>query len=113
MSLNGLIEDVEHILGLCDHDDGACHHRPGVIIDEVDDLDVPVALELPVRHIGLPTLIGQIRLKTDEGVTWSLLRLGCDKTTTGEYPVNCRQRRWTHPLSRQVIRDSTSACIKA
>jgi hypothetical protein len=48
-----------------------------VVVDEVDDLDVTCG-ELPVGHVALPALVGEVGLEALPGGAGSLLGLGGD-----------------------------------
>ena len=60
---------------------------------EVDDLDGFVVLELPVRHVALPGLVGQVGFETDPGVARSLLGLSSDEAAAHEHAMDRRQGR--------------------
>jgi hypothetical protein len=46
-----------------------------VVVDEVEDLDPGGVGEVPLGGVGLPELVGQLRLKADKGGLGPLVRL--------------------------------------
>jgi hypothetical protein len=60
--------------------------KPGVVVEEVEDLDRSPVGELPGRGVELPSLVGQPGFKPDEGATRSLVRLRRDQPVALEDP---------------------------
>jgi hypothetical protein len=53
--------------------------QAGVVIDHVQDLDMNAIGELPVRDVGLPHLVRQLRAEADQAAAGLLLWLGDDQ----------------------------------
>jgi hypothetical protein len=76
------------------HDVGGFEHRPGVgadrdpgvVIDNVQDLDAGPLGETPVGDVELPTLVRLVGFETHVGAARPLVRLGNDESSTSQYP---------------------------
>lgn len=66
--------------------------EPGVVVDDVEDLDVAAPRELPVGDVGLPPLVRLVGLEADERAFGTFLGLGGDEAPPGEDPPDCRWR---------------------
>jgi hypothetical protein len=56
----------------------------GVVVEEVEDLDVGAVGQLPVGSVDLPHLVGEVGLEAYEGAAGALLGLGNDAAVAGE-----------------------------
>jgi hypothetical protein len=84
-----------------------------VIVDEVEDLCVLAARESPVRDIGLPRLVRQVRFEADQRAAGSLLWLGHDQSLSFEdSPDRCRGRRFLDAFG-EVVGDRRCPAIMA
>jgi hypothetical protein len=86
-----------------------------VIIDHVEDLDVRVVRQAPVRDVGLPHLIRQVRLEADQAAGRPLLWLRDDQTLPPQDSPD-RRDRWHHvplDLSGEMMRDRVRTGIVA
>src|SRR5207253_10296371 len=63
---------------------GEC--EPGLVIEEVEDLDRRVVGELPRRGVQLPGLVGEGGFESDEGRLRTLVGLRGDQPVAFEYP---------------------------
>lgn len=70
------MEARHDVRGLGDPPDIRGHQEPGVIVDHVQDLDLGVIDQVPVRDVGLPSLVRLIGLEPDERGPGSFVRLG-------------------------------------
>ena len=58
--------------------------QPGVVIEEVEDLHLGAVGEAPEGDVGLPELVGEVSLETDEGGARALVGLGRNQALAGE-----------------------------
>jgi hypothetical protein len=71
----GVVKDADHVpRGEDDLLGHAGDTKPGVVVDEVDDLDLALVGEVHVGDVGLPQLIGQVRPRSAQGSTWGAWR---------------------------------------
>jgi hypothetical protein len=85
-----------------------------VIVDEVEDLDRRSIRERPVRRIGLPELVGELRCETNERGPRAFVRLGRDQPVPAKDPPDRGDRGdlFLQP-TREVMRDRLGAGVVA
>jgi hypothetical protein len=94
------------------HHDRA-QHRARVVVDEVDNLDARLVRQLPVGHVALPGLVGQIRLEADPTRPRPLLGLGRHEAPTHQDPVDGREGGRGEGVLAQVVADGARARVVA
>ncbi len=93
MGRSGSME-APHDVGRLEHRPGLrSHQEPGVVVDQVQDLDLGATGEPPVGDVGLPAFIRLIGLEPDERAPRALLGLGDDEAPAGKDPPD-RCDRW-------------------
>ena len=93
MALSRGDEDLGHIGGLGHRKRHRGDAEPAVVVDEVDDLDGGPITQGPLRHVGLPGLIGQLGREADEARPWPLLGLRHHEAPSLEHPPDRAERR--------------------
>jgi hypothetical protein len=93
------------------HVGGDTHAR--VVVDHVDDLDLGPVGQAPVRHVGLPALVRQVRLERAPGALRPLVRLGHDEATPTEHSPDRRDRRHVAATPLKVGVDRLGAGVDA
>lgn len=88
-----IFKRVHHVGNASDPEHTGGDDHPGVIVDEVEDLDLRIVFQPPMGDISLPTLVGQCRFETDERVVGTLVRLGVDEPPAGQDAPDRRDRR--------------------
>ena len=83
----------DHVGGLEHPPRGGGNQQPGMVVDDVEDLDLPATGEHPVGHVGLPQLVGQPGSEAAPGGAWPLARLRGDKATPAQHPPDRRHAR--------------------
>ena len=63
-----------------------------MVVDDVEDLDVGAARELPVGGVGLPAFVGLVGFEADQGCLGAFLRLWGDEPAAGQDPPDRRHR---------------------
>ena len=66
-----------------------------------------------MRHVGLPGLVGQIRLEAHPARTRTLLGLGNHEAPSAQDPMDGRERRHGGPLLAQVPGDGAGPGVEA
>jgi len=88
-----------------------------VVVDDVEDLNVPAAGEDPVSGVGLPALVGQISLEPPPRALGPLVGLGGDKAPPRQHPPNGRDRGHyglvAAVATHQVVADRVGAGVEA
>jgi hypothetical protein len=109
----GLVEAVHDVLGFGGGVGVRDEEQAGVIVDEVEDLRVLAAGELPVRDVGLPCLVWQVRLEANQRAAGSLLWLRHDQSLALEDPPDRRSGRHILDAAGEVVRDRRRAGVMA
>jgi hypothetical protein len=73
------VEAGDHVGGLGGGVGVGDHQQPGVVVDDVEDLDVSPIAQLPVGDVGLPAFVGLVGFEAHIRALGPLLRLGSDK----------------------------------
>lgn len=58
--------------------------QAGVVVNDVEDVDLDAAGELPVGEVGLPALVGHGCFEADRGAAGALVGLGGDESSLGQ-----------------------------
>jgi len=88
--LSGFIEDLDYIGGLDGRESDRGHDQARVVVDQVQDLDLAAVGEQPVSGVGLPHLIGEVRLEALERRARSLPGLRRNQASPAEHaPDGC------------------------
>ena len=72
-----------------------------------------LVVEVPVRHVGLPGLVGQGGLEAHPARARALLGLGGDEAAAPQHPVDRGQRRHGGPALAQVPGDGAGPGVEA
>jgi hypothetical protein len=78
------VQSVEHGSG------GGADEESGVVIEDVQDLDLAAVREGPVGDVGLPAFVGQVGFEPPPRGARSLVRLRGDEPALGENPPDRR-----------------------
>jgi hypothetical protein len=89
------------------------HQEPGVVVLDVEDLDRAPVGELPVRRIGLPPLVGLVRLEPRERALRSLLGLRRDEPPVPEDPPDRGRCRGPAVSTLEVEGDRVSPGVES
>jgi hypothetical protein len=109
----GLVEAGDHIGGLGGQSGIGGDQQPGVVINEVEDVDLGAVHQAPVGEVGLPALVGQVGFEADRGALGSLVGLWGDKAPLGQdAPDRGGRGRAAMPLGK-VERDRVRASVQA
>jgi hypothetical protein len=73
------VEGLDDVGGFGGHEGAGGDQEAGVVIDDVEDLDVSAVGQGPVGGVGLPALFGQLGLETPPRAAGPQLRLGVMK----------------------------------
>jgi hypothetical protein len=110
----GCVEEDAHDVGGGGHGDGnGGEYGSAVVVDEVDDLAVDAAVEVPVRHVGLPALVGERGFEALPARAWTFLGLGCDEASPYEDAVDRRSGWGLQTVGAQVVGDGRGTSIEA
>jgi hypothetical protein len=101
-----------HVVAADTGEGGAGQQVAGVVIEPVDDLDLPVG-EAPVGEVGLPYIVGCGGLEPDPGAARALVRLGHDEAGGSEDAPDGRDRRNGQALALEVLADCGRAGVEA
>jgi hypothetical protein len=74
--LSGFVEDLDDVWALDSGKGDRGEKEAGVVVLEVEDLGIAAVRQGPVGGVGLPHLVGQLRLEADEGGPGPLVGLG-------------------------------------
>jgi hypothetical protein len=85
----------------------------GEVTEPVDDLRAGAAAERPVGEVGLPALIGHVRLEPEAGGAGPLAWLGSDQAGGVQDPADGRGRRDVQPGLFQAPGDRDRAGVPA
>jgi hypothetical protein len=88
----GLVEGGDHVDGLGDAAGDGGDAQPGVVIDDVEDLDLGAAGQAHVGDVHLPALVGELGVEPDVGALGSFVGLGGDEAVGLEHPPDRRRR---------------------
>jgi hypothetical protein len=87
--------------------------QPGVVIDQVQDLDLGAVGQVPEGKVALPELIGEVRLKPIEGCLGTLVGLGDDEPLALEDTPDAGARRQLGEAFGEVMEDGLGAGVEA
>src|SRR5665213_1837703 len=79
VKLAGSSKDPSHVVALDGPKDLTGEDSARVIVNEGQDLDLGAVAEVPVRHVALPTLVGQTRFEAYVGGPGPFARFGGDE----------------------------------
>lgn len=82
----GFVEGGHDVEGLGHPPGHRRHAQPGVVVDDVQDLDLGAGGQPHVGHVHLPALVGQLGAEADVGALRALVGLGGDEAPGLEYP---------------------------
>ena len=97
-------------------EDGPGHARetkPGVVVDEVDDLDLVVVGQVHMGDVALPALVGQIGHEAHIGRPGPLVGLGDHEATGAQHPPDGGDRGHHGVTLRQMEGDGRCPGIEA
>jgi hypothetical protein len=92
---------------------GARQQVAGMVVEPVEDLDVGLVCQAPVRDVGLPGLVGLGCLKAGVGGPRALARLSDDEPGLGEDPADRRRRGRVEAFLLEVPGDRQGPGIRA
>lgn len=78
---------------------------PGMVVDDVEDLEGLPVPERDMGHVGLPALVGQVGHEASERALGALVGLEGDEAACLEHPKDRRDRRGPAVALRQVVVD--------
>jgi hypothetical protein len=104
-----VLEAGVDVAGFEDTPDSAGHAQPGVVVDEVEDLDVAAVGQGPVGDVGLPAFVRLLSGEPDIAVLGTLVRLGDDEATGPQDPPDRRDCRRGVVAAFEVERDRRGA----
>ena len=67
VNLAGGDEAVEHVSSLKPGDAVGGEEEPGMVVEDVEDLHLAAVSQAPEGDVGLPELVGEVGLETNEG----------------------------------------------
>src|ERR1700682_3475062 len=105
------MKDVDGV-GCLDSDEsfaGEC--EPGLVVEEIQNLDRAAVEELPRSRVQLPGLIGQLGLEANEGRLRTLVRLRRDESVAFEDAPDGGERRHPVDLADEVMGDGLGPSI--
>jgi len=107
-------QERAHDIAALDRPEGlGGEQQAGVVIHEIEDLDVAPVGQAPVGRVGLPQLVGQGGLEPDERRARPLVRLGRDQVVTPEDAPDRRRRRGVGEPPGEVVGDRRRATVVA
>ena len=77
-------EAAQHVGGFEPGPGIRADQESGMIVEKIEDLHLGAVGQPPEGDVGLPKLVGQIGLESDEGGLGPLVGLGGDQAMTGE-----------------------------
>src|SRR5713226_7910082 len=99
------MEDMDGVCKLDGQQGLGGERDPGLVIEEVEDLDRRVVGELPWRGVQLPGLVGERGFESDKGRLRTLVGLRGDEPVAFEDPPHGRNRRQLVNLAEEVMSD--------
>jgi hypothetical protein len=111
--LGGGQEAEQHIGGLESGQYLGGDQQPGVVVDQVEDLDLAAIGEGPEGEVALPGLVGQVGLEACEGCLGPLVRLGDDEALALEDPADGGSRGQLLEAFGEVVEDGLGAGVEA
>ena len=88
----GVAEGGVDVAGSEDPPRGAGNTEPGVVVDQVEDLDLGVVGEAVVGDVELPALVRGVRAKALIAAFRAFVRLRGDESAGGQDPPDRRHR---------------------
>jgi hypothetical protein len=85
------VEGGDHVDGLEDRESDRGDTQAGVVVDDVQDLDLAPVGQSYVGDVHLPAFIGQFGSEVDVGGLRTLVRLRGDKASSLEHPPDGRR----------------------
>jgi hypothetical protein len=73
------VEGGDDVVGVDDAECFGGDAEPGVVVDDVEDLDVVAVGEGPVGDVHLPALVGEFGFEADVGAAGPFVGLGGDE----------------------------------
>jgi hypothetical protein len=87
--------------------------EPGVVVDDVEDLEVGVIGDADVGDVCLPALVREVGLEADVAALGPLVRFRGDEAAGFEDPPDRRDRRRVTPALNKVVADRLGAGVEA
>ena len=84
-----------------------------MVVDEVEDLDFAGVGQAPLGGIGLPELVGQLRLEADERSLGAFVRFRSDQATALENAPDRDPGRSARKAADEVMKDGLRACVES
>ena len=83
----------------------AVRPQPGMVVDDVEDLDVGAVGQRPVGDVGLPPFVGLLRGEAEVAALGPLVRLRGDEPAVGQDPPDRGDRRAAAVALLEMRRD--------
>ena len=104
---------ADDVVGVDDPERFGGDAESGVVVDDVEDLDVGVVGEGPVGDVHLPALVGELGNEAGVGAARPFVGLGGDEPAGVEDPPDRRHRRWGVVGAGEVGVDRLGAGVEA
>jgi hypothetical protein len=111
--LSGSMQGAHDIGGSCGGERPALHAQPGVVINDVEDLEHDAVEAGDVGDVGLPALVGELSFEPAPGALGAFVGLGSDEPTGFEDPPDRRDRRDIVAAAGQVGVDGGGPGVEA
>src|SRR5262245_48401969 len=113
MGDGGVTETVDNVSGFEHGTGGGTNYQAGVVVDDVEDLDIGAVRQGPVGSVELPALVGLVRFEADIGALGAFVRLGSDEPPLDQDPPDRGDRRAVTVTPFEVKRDGRRAGVMA
>ena len=113
MTLAGEVEGLDHVRGLDGEEGIRGQQQPGMVVDQIQDLGVAAAGQLPVGDVELPELVGEGGLEAMEGGLGALAWLRGDLALAAEDPPDGGRRGHLLDQRLEMVGDGASAGVVA
>src|SRR5919202_4771492 len=109
-----VLGEHSYLVGGLDRGEGIrSQQEPGVVVDQVEDLGVSAASQLPIGDVDLPELVGEGSFEAVEGGLGALAGLGSDQALPGQDPPDSGYRRHAFDDGPEVVGDGPGAGVMA
>src|SRR3981081_3936373 len=113
MALRGRVEGCQHIGGFDRREGDRGQAEAGMVIEQVQDLDVTAVGQQPVGGVGLPELVGQLGLKAYPRWLGALVWLRLDQALGLEDAPDGRPGGRPSQAEAEVVGDGLGTGVKA